>query len=82
MSDPRLPARGKTYYRAGRRQSVVLGLFSLIFGFVLGLVFLGCFRQRLDERRIGIELGAGASPSTLLAVFAPASLDALQLGDA
>lgn len=70
------------YYRAGRRHFVVLGLFSLIFGFVLGLVFLGCFRQRLDEWRIGVELGAGASPSTLLAVFAAVSLDALQLGDA
>jgi len=61
---------------------VVLGLFSLIFGFVLGLVFLGRLRQRLNEWRIGVELGAGASPSTLLAVFAPASLNSLQLGDA
>ena len=61
---------------------MVLGLFSLVFGFVLGLVFLGCFRQRLNEWRIGVELRAGASPSPLLAVFAPASLNALQLGDA
>jgi hypothetical protein len=61
---------------------VVLGLFRLIFGFVLGLVFLGCFRQRLNEWRIGVELRAGASPSPLLTVFSPASLNALQLGDA
>jgi hypothetical protein len=53
-----------------------------MFGFVLGLVFLGGFRQGLDEWRIGIELGAGASPDTLLAVFAPVSLNALQLSDA
>jgi hypothetical protein len=25
---------------------------------VLGLEFLGCFRQRLDKWRIGVELGA------------------------
>jgi len=61
---------------------VVLGLFGLIFGFVLGLVFLGCLCERLNEWRIGVELGAGASPSPLLAVLAAVSLDALQLGDA
>ena len=61
---------------------MVLGLFNLVFGFVLGLLFLGCFRQRLNEWRIGVELGAGASPPTLLAVFTAASLNALQLGDA
>ncbi len=54
------------------------GLRGLVFGFVL----LGGFRQGLDEWRIGIELGAGASPSTQLAVFASVPLDALHLGDA
>ena len=60
----------------------MLELFSLVFGLVLGLVFLGRFRQWLNERRIGVELGAGASPSPLLAVLPAISLDALQLGDA
>ena len=60
----------------------MLELFSLVFGFVLGLVFLGRSRQRLDEWRIGVELGAGASPSPLLAVLPAISLGAFQLGDA
>ncbi len=53
-----------------------------MFDCVAGLVLLGSFRQRFDKRRVGVELGTGASPSTHLAVFAPGPLDALQLGDA
>jgi hypothetical protein len=61
---------------------MVRGLLCLVFGFVLGLMFLGGLRQRLYEWRIGVKLGAGASPSSLLAVLAPGPLDAFQLGNA
>jgi len=61
-----------------RRCSDMRELRRLFFGFVL----LGGLGQRLDEWWIRVELGAGASPSAQLAVFAPVSLDALQLGDA
>ena len=61
---------------------MVLELFSLVFDFVLALELVGCFGQRLDEWRIGVELGAGASPSALLAVLSAVPLDALELGDA
>jgi hypothetical protein len=78
----RLSANTGRNLRCRQAASVVCGLLSLVFGFVLGLVFLGGLRQRLYERWIGVELGAGASPLPLLAMLAPVSLDALQLGDA
>jgi len=83
MSEVSLPANRGRNLQSG--QAILHGvgaLFSLFFGFVTSLVFLGGFRQWLDEWRIGVKLGAGASSSTLLAVFAPGSLDALQLSDA
>jgi hypothetical protein len=62
----------------GRQCHAMRELRSLIFGFVL----LGGLRQGLDEWWIGVKLGAGASPSAQLAVFASVPLDALHLGDA
>lgn len=52
---------------------------SSLLRLLFGLGFFGAFRQWLDERRIRVELRAGASPSALLVVLAAGSLDALQL---
>ena len=78
MRETGLPRADRNGKLQGRRCSVKLGLGSLIFGFVL----LGGLRQGLDEWWIGVQLGARASPSTQLAVFASIPLDAFHLGDA
>jgi hypothetical protein len=78
MRETGLPRTDRNRKLQGRRYSEKPGLRSLVFG----LVLLGGFRQRLDEWWIGVELGAGASPSTQLAVLASVPLDALHLGDA
>ncbi len=78
MRETGLPRTDRNDKLQGRRCSVKSGLRSLVFGYRR----LGGLRQGLDEWRIRVELGAGASPSAQLAVFASVPLDALHLGDA